>query len=150
MAVDVVALRAAGVGDLLTSVPALRALAAQAGPVTLAAPAWLHPLAPLIPGVAGVVDVNGLQPKRPLTDAVAINLHGSGGGHCGTDQVCATSRTLAAFEIAVAGAGATLAGFQPVCIHGQAHAAAGLAPFKASGFEDFMQTFALGLLFYQS
>jgi len=78
MAVDVVALRAAGVGDLLTSVPALRALAAQAGPVTLAAPAWLHPLAPLIPGVAGVVDVNGLQPKRPLADAVAINLHGSG------------------------------------------------------------------------
>ena len=78
MAVDVVALRAAGVGDLLTSVPALRALAAQAGPVTLAAPAWLHPLAPLIPGVAGVVDVSGLQPKRPLADAVAINRHGSG------------------------------------------------------------------------
>ena len=64
--------------------------------------------------------------------------------------MCAPPRTLAAFKIAVAGTGATLAGFQPVCVHGQAHAAAGLSPFKASGFEDFMQTFALGLLFHQS
>lgn len=78
MAVDLVALRAAGAGDLLTAVPALRALAGEAGGVTLAAPAWLHPLAPLLPGVVDVVDVTGLRPRRPLAGAVAVNLHGSG------------------------------------------------------------------------
>lgn len=77
MALDLVALRAAGVGDLLTAVPALRALGRH-GQLTLAAPAWLHPLAPLIPGVADVVDVTGLRPARSLRGAVAFNLHGCG------------------------------------------------------------------------
>jgi Glycosyltransferase family 9 (heptosyltransferase) len=76
---DVVALRAAGVGDLLTAVPALRAVATLGHDgVTLAAPSWLHPLAPLIPGVTGAVDVDGLTPKVSLSGRVAINLHGQG------------------------------------------------------------------------
>ncbi len=76
---DVVALRAAGVGDLLTAVPALRAIAATGHDgVTLAAPSWLHPLAPLIPGVTEAVDVDGLQPKVSLSGRIAFNLHGSG------------------------------------------------------------------------
>lgn len=78
MALELVALRAAGVGDLLTAVPAIRALAADSGPVTLAAPAWLHALAPLIPGVEAAVDVDGLQPATRLDGALAFNLHGRG------------------------------------------------------------------------
>lgn len=78
MALDLVALRAAGVGDLLTAVPALRALADAGRSLTLAAPSWLHPLAPLIPGVTDAVDVSGLQPRRSLRGTVAINLHGRG------------------------------------------------------------------------
>ncbi len=79
MALDVLALRAAGVGDLLTAVPALRAVAGVGlDGTTLAAPAWLHPLAPLLPGVTGVVDVRGLAPMTSLVGKVAFNFHGSG------------------------------------------------------------------------
>ncbi|HEX9967408.1 MAG TPA: glycosyltransferase family 9 protein [Solirubrobacterales bacterium] len=86
MAVTV--LRALGLGDLLTAVPALRAIA-RAYPGErrlLAAPAWLAPLLPLIrvdgePCLHDVVEVAGLEadpgrlPRRP---AVAIDLHGAG------------------------------------------------------------------------
>ena len=55
----VLALRAAGLGDLLTAVPALRALS-QSGSggsadVVVATNRWLFDLVPLIPGVSGVV-----------------------------------------------------------------------------------------------
>ncbi len=52
---------------------------------------------------------------------------------------------LAAFEIAVAGGGAALAGLEPVGVHRQAHAAAGLAPLEAGGPEHLVQPFLLGL-----
>lgn len=79
MALDVLALRAAGVGDLLTAVPALRSIAKLSGQgLTLAAPAWLHPLASLLPGVTDVVEVAGLAPRTSLTGRVVFNLHGSG------------------------------------------------------------------------
>lgn len=79
MALDLLALRAAGVGDLLTAVPALRAAAALGSDgVTLAAPHWLHPLAPLLPGVSDVVDVQGLTPQTALSGKVVFNLHGRG------------------------------------------------------------------------
>lgn len=79
MALDVLALRAAGLGDLLTTVPALRAIAhLSPEAVTLAAPRWLHPLAPLLPGVTDVVDVRGLTPTVELRGKVVFNLHGSG------------------------------------------------------------------------
>lgn len=86
MAVTV--LRALGLGDLLTAVPALRAIA-RAYPGErrlLAAPGWLAPLLPLIRGdgepcLHDLVEVAGLEagpgrlPRRP---AVAIDLHGAG------------------------------------------------------------------------
>jgi ADP-heptose:LPS heptosyltransferase len=81
-------LRALGLGDLLTAVPALRALA-RAFPEhrrQLAAPAWLSPLLPLIEEsgercLHGLVEVDGLGggpqplPRRP---EVGVNLHGRG------------------------------------------------------------------------
>ncbi|RZQ60223.1 glycosyltransferase family 9 protein [Amycolatopsis suaedae] len=75
----VLALRALGLGDLLTAVPALRALC-RTGPVTLAAPEPLRPLAGLIdPGLdllptARLGDLNWPGPPPRL----AVNLHGRG------------------------------------------------------------------------
>jgi ADP-heptose:LPS heptosyltransferase len=77
-----VVLRALGLGDLLTVVPALRALA-DAFPDhcrLLAAPAALGPLADLTGAVHGTVATAPLAPlRRSLGRAdVAVNLHGRG------------------------------------------------------------------------
>jgi hypothetical protein len=76
----IIALRALGVGDLLTGVPALRALrTALPGGLVLGAPAWLAPLVPLIGCVDRLVDVPDLSWRGPLAPpAVAVNLHGRG------------------------------------------------------------------------
>ncbi|WBB69779.1 glycosyltransferase family 9 protein [Micromonospora sp. WMMD812] len=78
----ILVLRALGVGDLVTVVPALRALRAAHPdrPLALAAPAWLAPLAGLVGGVDRLVDTRGLGPTRwpgPAPD-LAVNLHGRG------------------------------------------------------------------------
>jgi ADP-heptose:LPS heptosyltransferase len=75
-----VALRAAGIGDLLTAVPALRALGQVelARPLRVAAPAWLADLVALVPGVAGLVGTTGLQPQGSDRPRIAVNLHGCG------------------------------------------------------------------------
>ena len=75
-------LRALGLGDLLTAVPALRALAAAFPDHhrVLAAPAVLEPLVRLSAAADEVVDTGPLAPPDPsLAGAdVAVNLHGRG------------------------------------------------------------------------
>lgn len=78
----ILVLRALGVGDLATAVPALRGLrAALPGrDLVLAAPAWLAPLADLVGAVDRVLPTDGPDrlawPGPP--PAVAVNLHGRG------------------------------------------------------------------------
>ncbi|GAB7046889.1 glycosyltransferase family 9 protein [Catenuloplanes indicus] len=78
----ILVLRALGVGDLATGVPALRALRAAfpSTELALAAPTWLTPLIDLIGGVDRVVPCAGLDaPLPPLPGvALAVNLHGRG------------------------------------------------------------------------
>jgi ADP-heptose:LPS heptosyltransferase len=78
----ILVLRALGVGDLATAVPALRGLRAAFPDrtLTLAAPAWLTPLIDLIGGVDQVLDVDGLAPRRwdVGPPEIAVNLHGRG------------------------------------------------------------------------
>jgi radical SAM protein with 4Fe4S-binding SPASM domain len=76
-----VVLRALGLGDLLTALPALRALA-EAFPRhrrVLAAPRWLEPLVPLVGGIDGLIDASPLRPLALDREPdVAVNLHGRG------------------------------------------------------------------------
>ena len=73
-------LRAIGLGDFLTAVPALRALA-DAFPGhrrVLAAPAWLEPLARHTGAVDEVLPAEPLGPVAWRRPEVAVNLHGRG------------------------------------------------------------------------
>ena len=78
----VLVLRALGIGDLATAVPALRALrAAYPGrELALVAPRWLAPLVELVGGVDRQVVADGLGHLgwSGPPPAVAVNLHGRG------------------------------------------------------------------------
>jgi len=76
----ILVLRALGVGDLATAVPALRGLkAAFPGErLTLAAPGWLAPLVKLVGAVDEHLPVAGLGPYPLPRARIAVNLHGRG------------------------------------------------------------------------
>lgn len=71
---------------------------------------------------------------------------GSGGGHDGGHQVGAALGTLATFEVAVAGGGATLLGGEDVGVHAEAHGATSLAPLKTGLLEDLVKALSLSLV----
>jgi len=82
----ILALRALGVGDLATAVPALRGLRAAfpGEELALAAPHWLRPLVDLVGGIDrlvpldGVASLSGVAPPALPAPALAVNLHGRG------------------------------------------------------------------------
>jgi ADP-heptose:LPS heptosyltransferase len=78
--VNLLVLRALGIGDLAAAVPALRGLrrAYPSARIDLAVPAWLAPLARLTGAVDSIVDAPGLVPLRVPAPDVAVNLHGRG------------------------------------------------------------------------
>lgn len=78
---DILVLRALGIGDLATGVPALRGLRAAypAATITLAAPSWLRPLVELTGAVDRLEPVAGLHGRLDGgTCDLAVNLHGRG------------------------------------------------------------------------
>ncbi|RKT54047.1 glycosyltransferase family 9 protein [Saccharothrix australiensis] len=76
----VLVLRALGLGDLLTAVPALRGLrrAHPDAEITLAAPGWLADAVDRVEAVDRLLPTPGLVPLRYEEPDLAVNLHGRG------------------------------------------------------------------------
>src|SRR4029077_2529069 len=67
------------------------------------------------------------------------------GGGQGRGEEGPAALALATLEVAVAGADGVLPGLELVAVHGDAHRAAGLTPFRTGRLEDLRQALALGL-----
>ncbi|MGM1059405.1 glycosyltransferase family 9 protein [Saccharothrix sp. Mg75] len=76
----ILVLRALGLGDLLTAVPALRGLrrAHPDAEITLAAPGWLADAVARIDAVDVLLPTEGLVPIEYESPDLAVNLHGRG------------------------------------------------------------------------
>ncbi|MCX2946981.1 glycosyltransferase family 9 protein [Lentzea sp. NEAU-D7] len=76
----ILVLRALGLGDLLTAVPALRALrrAFPGAEITLAAPGWLSDAVARIDAVDRLLPTEGLTRIEYDSPDLAVNLHGRG------------------------------------------------------------------------
>ncbi|MDU0289185.1 glycosyltransferase family 9 protein [Saccharothrix longispora] len=76
----ILVLRALGLGDLLTAVPALRGLrrAHPDAEITLAAPGWLADAVARIDAVDALLPTEGLVPIDYESPDLAVNLHGRG------------------------------------------------------------------------
>lgn len=76
----ILVLRALGLGDLLTAVPALRGLrrAHPDAEITLAAPGWLADAVDRIDAVDRLLPTEGLVPLDYDSPDLAVNLHGKG------------------------------------------------------------------------
>src|SRR6266403_4312338 len=77
----------------------------------------------------------------PLPDIDKMPGNRRGGRHRGRNEMSPALKTLAALKIAVRGRGAALFRRQLVGVHGKAHRAARLAPFKTGLDEDLVEAF---------
>src|SRR5579864_6032279 len=75
---------------------------------------------------------------------------GCRGGHCGTDEMRAPARTLAALEIAVRRRRAALARQEAVVVHREAHRATRLAPFEAGVTKRAIESLGFRLRFHEA
>lgn len=102
---DILVLRALGLGDFVTGLPALSMLRA-AHPlhrIVLAAPRWLAPLVELTGLVDAQVDAGELNPiqRPPIEPELAIDLHGNGPLSRALLEPCRPRRVLAYADGAV-------------------------------------------------
>src|SRR5260221_5577548 len=84
-------------------------------------------------------DVSAETFRVPLQHLPGVGnsaLHGARGRGERTDQQSSRPHTLAALEVAIAGADRILAGGDGVAVHPQAHRAAGLAPIRPGRLEN--------------
>ena len=73
-----------------------------------------------------------------------------GYSHRRRHEVSSTAGPLAPFEISIAGRGAAFSRLKHVGIHRQTHTAAGFPPLESSLFEQTVEPFLFGLLFYEA
>src|SRR6185437_16452142 len=85
----------------------------------------------------------GSRPERPHVGETSSD--GGGRRHGRAHQMRPAALSLPALEIAVRRGGATLAGAEPVVVHGDTHRAAGIPPFEAGGLKDAIEAFGLRL-----
>src|SRR5688500_7417917 len=87
--------------------------------------------------------VNGFKLlKLPLAHVREVAFDRGCRGHHRTHEMRASAASLAAFEIAIARRGTTLARLEYVGVHSQTHGATCFTPLETSFTEDAIETFA--------